>query len=224
MRRSLLALPILLLPLLWMGGGSDTSFRDGMLPVAMNGHTLLISKYEVSVGSWRHCMEDGACADLPEAHSASTSLPMTGVSWLDVQDYLAWTNGRAGGGLRLPTLDEWRIIDRALAQEPQQPLFTDPRLSWAADYSLRKPAVGPVRAQGSFSTTPEGIADLDGNVWEWTSTCYQSGREVASCPAFIAAGEHEAVVSVFVRDAASGGCATGTPPAHLGFRLMAERP
>src|SRR5690349_439771 len=100
MRPYLLALPILLLPLLWIGGGSDTSLRDGMVPVNVGGQPLLVAAYEVSVGSWRQCVKDGACADLPEAHSASASLPMTGVSWLDVQDYLGWANARAGGALR----------------------------------------------------------------------------------------------------------------------------
>jgi hypothetical protein len=40
------------------------------------------------------------------------------------------------------------------------------------------------------------------------------------CPAFIAAGTHETRFPVFVRDPSTGGCATGTPPAYLGLRLI----
>lgn len=160
---------------------------------------------------------------MPVNSSVSGRLPVTGINWLDVNEYLRWANANEGGGLRLPTLAEWRVIARALAHERPAPLFTDPRLAWAADYGRKAAPSGPPRAVGSFSTTPEGIADLDGNVWEWTSSCAKPGFGEL-CPAYVAAGEHEAAVSVFVRDPASGGCATGTPPAHLGFRLVADGP
>ena len=35
-------------------------------------------------------------------------------------------------------------------------------------------------------------------------------------------GLHRAYMSNFVRDGKSGGCAVGTPPEHLGFRLVRE--
>jgi formylglycine-generating enzyme required for sulfatase activity len=225
MLRSMFALSIIFLAALVAGGVEDRSSRPGMRPVRIGeGETLLVSTYEVSIASWRRCAMDGACADLPQAHARNTTFPMTGVSWLDVKDYIDWTNARSGGGLRLPTLAEWRAIDRSLAHTPAKPLFADPRLSWAANYERAAVPAGPVRASGSFTTTRDGIADLDGNVWEWTSSCYKpdSGLTPAVCPAFVAAGAHEAVVSIFVRDPASGGCATGTPPTHLGFRLVAD--
>jgi formylglycine-generating enzyme required for sulfatase activity len=94
-------------------------------------------------------------------------------------------------------------------------------MAWAANYDQEKAIGGPVQKSGAFSTTPDGIADLDGNVWEWTSSCFRPDFE-SLCPAYVAAGEHEATVSIFVREPALGGCATGTPPAHLGFRLVAD--
>ncbi len=50
---------------------------------------------------------------------------------------------------------------------------------------------------------PSGISDLDGDVWEWTTSYFKLGFESATenrCPAIVAAGENEAIVSVFVRD------------------------
>jgi formylglycine-generating enzyme required for sulfatase activity len=84
-----------------------------------------------------------------------------------------------------------------------------------------------LRPQGSFDTTSQGIVDLNGSVWEWTMDCYAgvAGAQMSPdrCPAFYVGGEHIAVMSYLVRDPARGGCAVGTPPAHLGMRLVADR-
>ena len=223
MIRTGIALLVAALALSWPGTARDAGPRTQMVPIAVAGHALEVSRHEVTVASWRQCYADGGCSHLPVGPSVSDQLPVTGVNWFDVNEYLNWANARDGGGLRLPTLDEWRVIARALAHEKPAPLFTDPRLAWAANYGQETVQSGPPRIVGSFSTTPEGISDLDGNVWEWTSSCAKPGFGDL-CPAYLAAGEHEAAVSVFVRDPASGGCATGTPPTHLGFRLVAEMP
>lgn len=212
---------------LWFSPAPDPSFTAGMRPVAMEGSRVLsVAPVEVTWDSWNACYGAGACSFLPRKPAGGAKLPVTGVNWFDVKEYLAWANGRAGGGLRLPTLEEWRILNRSLEAAKPPPLFTDPRLAWAADYGREKTTRGPVRPGGSFSTTPDGISDLDGNVWEWTSTCAKpavAGTDDSRCPAFIAAGDHEATISVFVRDPASGGCATGTPPTHIGLRLVTDR-
>jgi hypothetical protein len=35
-------------------------------------------------------------------------------------------------------------------------------------------------------------------------------------------GQHRTYVADFIRDARAGGCAVGTPPANLGFRLVPD--
>lgn len=223
MIRSATAFVVMALALGWTGAARDVGPGARMVPVAIAGQTLQVSRHEVTVASWRQCFADGGCSHMPVNSSVSGQLPVTGINWLDVNEYLHWANANEGRGLRLPTLEEWRVIARSLAHERPAPLFTDPRLAWAADYGRKGAPSGPPRAVGSFSTTPDGIADLDGNVWEWTSSCAKPGFGDL-CPAYVAGGEHEAAVSVFVRDPASGGCATGRPPAHLGFRLVADGP
>ena len=219
MIRTGIAFLVAALVLSWPGTARDAGPGMQMIPVAVAGHALQVSRHEVTVASWRRCFADGGCSHMPVSPSVSDKLPVTGVNWFDVNEYLNWANARDGGGLRLPTLAEWRVIARAIAHEKPAPLFTDPQLAWAANYGQETAQSGPPRVVGSFSTTPEGISDLDGNVWEWTSSCAKPGFG-DHCPAYVAAGEHEAAVSIFVRDPASGGCATGTPPTHLGFRLV----
>jgi formylglycine-generating enzyme required for sulfatase activity len=216
------------LALSWTGSGHDHSLGTQMVPITLKdrgGYTLLVSRYEVTVASWRQCYKDGGCHHMPKSPVGPDNVPVTGVNYIDVGEYLEWANARSRRVLRLPTIAEWRAINPAPAIKEPQLRFTDPRLAWAANYGQEKSPSGPPRPAGSFSTTSSGIADLDGNVWEWTSSCFKPGFESATenrCPAFVAAGEHEAVVSLFVRDPASGGCALGTPPTHLGFRLVSE--
>ncbi len=212
----------------WPGPQPDGSFMLGMVPVRIEGNggrTLLVSAFEVSVAQWRQCYDSGGCSYLPVTPVGTDRFPITGVNWLDVNEYIDWANGRSGGGLRLPTIAEWRELNRPLAHAKPPPSFTDPRLAWAANYGQETVSVGPVRHRGTFSTTPSGISDLDGNVWEWTASCFNGyfGEETNNtCPAFVAAGEHEAVVSVFIRKPGLGGCASGMPPTHLGFRLVSD--
>lgn len=226
MLRSTIAIVLGAVATSWAGLPLDRSFRDQMVPVEMAsdaGQTIYVSVYEVTVSAWEQCYKERACSHAPPASPLRKAAPVTGVNWFDVQDFIAWARARSGLKLRLPTLAEWRELDGSLAKPKPAPLFTDPRLSWAANYGQEDSPGGPVRASGSFSTTPDGISDLDGNVWEWTSTCYKPGLNSKDCPAFVASGAHEAAVPVFVGNPASGGCATGTPPAHLGFRLVADR-
>ena len=229
MLRSSIAILIAAVAIGLPGGAPDSSFREGMVPVRIAdgvGHTILVSRYEVTMKSWQQCYRRHGCSYMPKSVADPAHMPATGVNWFDVNEYLAWANERAGGGLRLPTGEEWRYLNRGHEEPQPDPLFTDPRLEWAANYGRERTPTGPVRTGGAYGMSGDGVADLDGNVWEWTSSCYKPGFSEgrnADCPAFLAMGAHEAVVSVFIRNPASGGCATGTPPTHLGFRLVMDK-
>ncbi len=226
MLRSAVAITLGALILSWAGLPHDTSLREHMVPVKMaDGHILHVSPIEVTVADWARCFKDKGCSRSPKAPATAASQPVTGVNWFDVNEYLAWANAHSGGGLRLPTKAEWRWLNRTLEKPKQAPLFTDPRLAWAANYGQEESPGGPVRTSAAFTTTPDGIADLDGNVWEWTSTCAMpgyDGKAARDCPAYMVEGAHEAEIPVFLRNPAAGGCATGTPPTYLGFRLVAD--
>lgn len=192
--------------------------------VAMaDGISLQVMTREVTRREWKACAEAGACEDLTGAiPEGEPDMPMTGVNRFDVESYLAWVNAASGHDYRLPTAPEWKAIAAALPRRKYGKLFDDPRLAWAADYGSMPAISGVIRPSGGFGTLPNGISDLAGNVWEWTNTCAKDSFDPSRCPAYKVEGEHETALPIFVRDPFSGGCAAGTPPNHVGFRLVSE--
>lgn len=209
---------------------TDRPASPVMVSVKLDGGTVIsVARFEVSVADWNHCHRDGACTLRLKSNgrTADERTPAVGLNWFDVSEYLVWIAERTDREFRLPNVEEWQAIAREVLPEPAPPRFTDPRLSWASAYAIDRPVNRRLRESGSFSTTATGITDLDGNVWEWTGECYggEAGDTAAEkCPAYWVAGEHMAVIPVFTRDPARGGCAVGIPPAHLGLRLVSDIP
>ena len=144
--------------------------------------------------------------------------PATNLSHLDIEAYLRWISRRSRHAFRLPTRAEWEEMAKAVMPDKPDPIFTDPELSWASAYLTEGIAPRKLKIRGSFSESPEGVADLDGSVWEWTDECYAGESGIVPkelCPAYWVGGEHIAVVPFVERDPARGGCAVGAPPAHL---------
>lgn len=204
----------------WTGTYNPPPGSD-MVVVQAGGHALSVSRYEVTREEWRDCVRDGGCAYDPAWPDTldGSKTPATGIGILDVAEFIGWYNRKTGGAYRLPTREEWQDFSAGLPKSQRKKLFTDPRLAWAADYGAAADVPKELRQQGGFGQLPNGIADLGGSVWEWTGSCARTVDQ-AHCPAYVAAGLHEAVISIFVRDPLSGGCTSGTPPAHVGFRLV----
>jgi formylglycine-generating enzyme required for sulfatase activity len=197
-------------------------------PVLMaGGQALYVQRFEVTIAEWNICASQRACTLELRArqNQDAATTPATGLSYVDVQEYIAWINRETGREYRLPTAAEWDAMAVAVLPEKPAPIFTDPALAWASGYVTEGRAPRALKPQGSFSTSPEGVADLDGSVWEWTQDCYAGTAEdpdPARCAAYVLGGEHVAVMPFLTRDPASGGCAVGTPPAHLGMRLVSD--
>ena len=210
--------------------GPDTDYMPVMAEQAVvmpDGRSVYVQKFEVTVTEWNRCADEGYCELTLRAppDQDPTTIPATGLSYVDVQQYVTWINKRSRHEFRLPTANEWNFMAAAVLPEKSDPLFTDPSLTWASSYLIEGLAPRALRPQGSFSASPEGVVDLDGSVWEWTMACYDGvdgGTAPDRCPAFFVGGEHLAVMSFLVRDPARGGCAVGTPPAHLGMRLISD--
>lgn len=212
----------------WVRGPDTASAALPVLaehPIQLpDGRTVHVQKYEVSVAEWNACHDAGACSlELrTRAGFSPETQPATGIHYEDVTQYIAWITATTGHDFRLPTAAEWAFMAQEVLPEQPDPIFTDPSLTWASAYLLEGNAPRGLKPSGGFSTTAEGIADLDGSVWEWTSDCYDSDIPTERCPAFFVGGEHVAAVPYLERDPARGGCAVGAPPAHLGMRLVSD--
>ena len=194
------------------------------------GRAIHAGKYEIRYSEWRNCFADGGCSHLPKrrAYSREGDYPAVGLSWIDVNEYISWLNLKTQRNYRLPTGREWAAIAAGARPKKQSKLFSDPRLEWAADYGRYERLPKKLKPSGAFGTSAAGVFDLNGNVWEWTSDCWNDRPDEEktagnpSCAAYKVAGEHETYMPVFVRDPANGGCSVGAPPSNLGFRLVLD--
>lgn len=215
----------------------ETRLVDAPLDHRTAQRPIEIMKYHVTQADYKSCVTDGACN--PSSGNASASLPQVDVSFVDAKAYAAWLSERSGQSWRLPTDAEWV---RAAGDRFQEVILgdisnsADPSKLWLRQYSEEAakrgssdPALRPV---GSYGENNLGVADINGNVWEWTVGCQTNGQVSTDgqrivnrsdyCGVRIAQGKHRAYIIDFVRDAKSGGCAVGIPPDNLGIRLVRD--
>lgn len=207
--------------------GPDLSVVPEMAgsPVDLTDGTLIyVQKYEVTIAEWMRCHDAGACllSINPRPGMSAETTPATGLSYVDVGQYVDWVSSTSHHPFRLPTASEWDQMAAGVLPEEPDPIFTDPSLTWASAYLVENLPGRKLEPTGTFPATEEGVFDLTGSVWEWTQDCY-SGANPDECPAFWVAGEHLAAVPFLERDPARGGCAVGAPPAHLGLRMVTDK-
>ena len=108
--------------------------------------------------------------------------PVTLVTYDDALAYLAWT------GKRLPTEVEWEHAARGVSNRDHPYAWGEnliengkykantwtgifPEINWEVDgYLLTSPV-------GIFGETEQGLSDMGGNVWEWTSDWFRPYSE-----------------------------------------------
>jgi formylglycine-generating enzyme required for sulfatase activity len=133
-----------------------------------------LDRTEVTVEDYRRCVEAKVCTEPGTGNRSSywmndPSLPVNYIDSKQAEQFCAWN-----GEKRLPTEEEWEFAARG----PEGRRFawgdTPPDLSvgcWGGRPILREQGPCPV---GFFpsTNTPNGLADMTGNLWEWTSSGY----------------------------------------------------
>ena len=194
-----------------------------------------ILQFPVSQADYALCVAAGACR-AADAKGQSADLAVTGVSFVDASAYANWFSQATGQSWRLPTDAEWQhaAAERALSEDLGQS-SDDPALRWLLSYraevAARDAADPLVHPRGYFGQNSLGIGDLAGNIWEWTSSCFENTRLSADgtvldssdyCGVRAVEGQHRTFVVDFIRDPQSGGCSVGFPPDFAGFRLVRD--
>jgi len=148
-----------------------------------------IDRVEVTVASWRACVQAGACSPAPLAVAderfLKPNLPITSVTWGEAAAYCGWR------GARLPTEAEWERAARGTdgrvwpwgnVLKPNafnHGRFAGPDDAGSDFVALIRPDasdgatfLSPVGAHPD-GASPEGIYDMAGNVMEWTADYYR---------------------------------------------------
>lgn len=96
--------------------------------------------------------------------------PVVGICWFEARAYCAWLSAQTGQTFRLPTEAEWE----AAARRSQHRRFAFGDEFDAAHCNTFETHIRRATPIGVFpgGATPEGLADMTGNTWAWTSSLY----------------------------------------------------
>jgi formylglycine-generating enzyme required for sulfatase activity len=189
--------------------------------------TFLMGRFPVTVYEYGLFLE-GSGHRAPydwEEQRAHSNRPVVRVSWHDATAYCLWA------GVRLPTEAEWERAARG--SEGRRFAWGDDEPSpERANYGLKIGAPSPVGLFPQGATpAPEGIADLTGNVWEWTSDWYDSvyyRESEKRNPQGPVSGEFKCLrggswdISSSLRAAVRPGLQPGVRGGSVGFRCVRE--
>ena len=96
--------------------------------------------------------------------------PVVCVSWKDATLYVAWLSAKTRRSYRLLSEVEWEYVAKAGTKTPY---WQGSEISpWMANFNNSRDGTVP---GGSMPANKFGLADVSGNVWEFTSECDNSG-------------------------------------------------
>ena len=131
--------------------------------------TFQISRYEITNAQYRTFI-NATGRPPPRGHNGEETWktedfngdkqPVVGVTWFDAQAFAEWIGGS------LPTEAQWERAARGTQARIYPWGNAPPKARQHANFARRYNKTTPV-GQFSEGYSPNGIADLAGNVWEW---------------------------------------------------------
>ena len=169
---------------------------------------LFIGKYEVSQGFWQAVMGNNPSY----FKSCGDDCPVEQVSWDDVQQFIVKLNKITGRHYRLPTEEEWSAA--CLGGEKTEYCGSNSvdAVAWYSGNSGDK-----THSIGQKKPNHYGLYDMSGNVWEWTSSCWES-----DCSRRVGRGGSWSDNPASVRSAYRYWYYTADRNFNLGFRLAQD--
>lgn len=134
-----------------------------------------LGRTEVTVAQWKSIM---GSVPHPEDINQNPNKPVVMVSFNEIQQFLRKLNASQNVyRFRLPTRAEWEMVARGRASEPSH----QKRYFWGDEESVGyywdyRQSEQRLQAVATTKPSPEGIYDLWGNVYEWTSDPRKSLR------------------------------------------------
>jgi len=148
----------------------------------------------ITVEEYQHCVSAGVCRDVKAAGAGTplgAVLPVNNVSLNDASQYVQWINKMSRTKrYRIPSQPEWmRIFQSGYFLSPGRTLAANKSLCDIGNfYDLTGavasafpwnpntcndgfPFISPV---GMFMPSLDGVFDLVGNLWQWTTSCQKT--------------------------------------------------
>jgi len=164
-----------------MVGLSEGRFDLGETRVSAEIRPFCLDVTEVTAGAYAECVKVSQCSTEGLKCTGGTlgapdkiDHPVNCVDWTQADAYCKWA------GKRLPTEEEWEWAARgadAGSKYPWGNVEPGSQLCWdGAGSDLGKGNRHGTCSVGRYpqGDSPQGVKDLAGNVWEWTSSCYDS--------------------------------------------------
>jgi formylglycine-generating enzyme required for sulfatase activity len=202
-----------------------------------------LARHEITVAAFSTFVQRSAWKADARALAAPLSHPVAFVSWPDALAYCRWLDAQlkqspatpphlkerltAGWQVTLPTEAEWERAARG-GDRRRYPWGDELR---SAQASYARTATTPA---GSFTCEDcaYGLADMSGNVWEWTSSPFQpypytaddDRANLAADALWVIRGGGFGDEARMIRTTARGGAEPGARRAFIGFRpVIAKR-
>jgi|GEM_PF-5087350 len=135
-----------------------------------------LDKTLVTVEQYEACVIAGVCPSPPDNGNWAATYnrrgnkkrPVNEITWYGAKAYCDWM------GKRLPSADEWEWAARGREEDRVYPWGNEIKLTihpvcWQRYDSKFDTGQGTCEV-GKYARSRDGVTDMAGNVWEWTST------------------------------------------------------